>query len=302
MLQGSTRRSHMLLTRYRARLMHLAQHRRAQFAMFAAQHEVERARSAHEMMGRAEASNRAKGEFLAHMSHELRTPLNAIIGFSDMLLSAPAAVTKGKVDDYIKDINRAGLHLLGVINDILDLTKIEAGKLSLYEAEVEFGELLAGSLTMVQGLSEEKRITIQCNTSDPRPRLRIDELKLKQILLNLLSNAIKFTPPGGRVQVATALDSDGFVIKVRDTGIGIASNDLPKVLIPFTQLDSKLSRKHGGTGLGLPLTKGLVELHGGSLAIESEVGVGTTVTVRLPAARIAGDVSARTMSVAQPRV
>jgi len=177
----------MLLTRYRARLMHFAQHRRAQFAMFAAQHEIERARRAHEMMGRAEASNRTKGEFLAHMSHELRTPLNAIIGFSDMLLSAPSAVARDRVDGYIKDINRAGVHLLGVINDILDLTKIEAGKLSLYEAEVEFAELLAASLSMVQGLSEEKRIIIQCDLSDPQPRLRIDELKLKQILLNLLS-------------------------------------------------------------------------------------------------------------------
>jgi signal transduction histidine kinase len=302
MLQGSTRRSNMLLTRYRARLMQFAQHRRAEFAVFAAQHEIERARRAHEMMGRAEASNRAKGEFLAHMSHELRTPLNAIIGFSDMLLNAPSAVARDKVEGYIKDINRAGLHLLGVINDILDLTKIEAGKLSLYEAEVEFAELLAASLTMVQGLSEEKRITIQCDMSDPQPRLRIDELKLKQILLNLLSNAVKFTPPAGRVEVETALDSDGFVIKVKDTGIGIAPSDLPKVLIPFTQLDSKLSRKHGGTGLGLPLTKGLVELHGGSFAIDSEVGIGTTVTVRLPAARVAGDVSARTMSVAPSRI
>jgi len=254
------------------------------------------------MMGRAEASNRAKGEFLAHMSHELRTPLNAIIGFSDMLLNAPSAVARDKVEGYIRDINRAGLHLLGVINDILDLTKIEAGKLSLYEAEVEFAELLAASLTMVQGLSEEKRITIQCDMSGPQPRLRIDELKLKQILLNLLSNAVKFTPPAGRVEVKTALDSDGFVIKVKDTGIGIAPSDLPKVLIPFTQLDSKLSRKHGGTGLGLPLTKGLVELHGGSFAIDSEVGIGTTVTVRLPAARVAGDVSARTMSVAPSRM
>jgi signal transduction histidine kinase len=268
--------------------MKLAQHRRAQLATFAAQREAQRTRLAHEMMGRAEASNRAKGEFLAHMSHELRTPLNAIIGFSDMLLSAPVAVTRDKLEDYIGDINRAGLHLLGVINDILDLTKIEAGKLSLHEAEVEFSELLASSLTMVQGRFDEKHITLKRNMADPLPRLYIDELKLKQILLNLLSNAAKFTPTDGSVHVRTALDSDCFAIRVTDTGIGIARSDLPKVLIPFTQLDSKLSRKHGGTGLGLPLTKGLIELHGGSLAIDSEVGVGTTVTIRLPAKRISG--------------
>jgi signal transduction histidine kinase len=268
--------------------MNLAQHRRAELATFAIRREIERARLAQEMMGRAEASNRAKGEFLAHMSHELRTPLNAIIGFSDLLLSAPGAVTREKLRDYIKDINSAGLHLLGVINDILDLTKIEAGKLNLHETEVEFSELLASSLTMVQVRFDEKHITVQRDVMDPLPRLFIDELKLKQILLNLFSNAAKFTPTGGCVHVQTALNSDGFAIKVTDTGIGISASDLPKVLIPFTQLDSKLSRKHGGTGLGLPLTKGLIELHGGSLVIDSEVGVGTTVTIRLPARRVTG--------------
>jgi signal transduction histidine kinase len=220
------------------------------------------------------------------MSHELRTPLNAIIGFSDMLLSAPAGATSDKLAGYVKDINRAGWHLLGVVNDILDLAKIDAGKLELSESDVDFGGLLESCLAMIRGRCDDKRLTLECDSSGGLPRLRVDELKLKQVLLNLLSNAAKFTPAGGRVRVTTARDGQCFVIAVADTGVGIAREDLPKVLVPFTQLESKVARKHEGTGLGLPLSKGLVELHGGSLAIESEPGVGTTATVRLPVERV----------------
>ena len=279
-------RGNSLLRRYRARLVGLAQHRRADTAMLRVQDEIDHARYAREAMWRAQAADRAKSEFLAHMSHELRTPLNAIIGFSDMLLSAPTGSSE-KLAGYIKDINRAGWHLLGVVNDILDLAKIGAGKLDLSETKVDFAALIESSLAMIRGRLEEKRITLERDIDGGLPELHIDELKFKQILLNLLSNAVKFTPAGGRVRVATARRPDAFVIAIADNGIGIAADDLPKILVPFTQLDSKVSRKYEGTGLGLPLTKGLVELHGGSLSIESTQGVGTTVTVRLPAERIA---------------
>ncbi len=280
-------RGNSLLRRYRARLVSLAQDRRANAAMLRAQHEIDHARFAREAMWSAQAADRAKSEFLAHMSHELRTPLNAIIGFSDMLLNAPTGSPSEKLAGYIKDINRAGWHLLGVVNDILDLAKIGAGKLELSESKVDFATLLESSLAMIRGRLEDKRITLERDTAGGLPQLHVDELKFKQIMLNLLSNAVKFTPAGGRVRVATARSPDDFLIAIADNGIGIADADLPKILVPFTQLDSKVSRKYEGTGLGLPLTKGLVELHGGSLSIESKQGIGTTVTVRLPSERIA---------------
>jgi PAS domain S-box-containing protein len=239
----------------------------------------------------ADFASRSKSEFLATMSHELRTPLNAIIGFSDMMkgeMFGPLGDTK--YTEYAKDINRSGVHLLDLINDILDLSKIEAGKAELREEEVDVSAVLQSCLTLTEQVANAGDIVVVCNTASDLPTLFCDERKLKQIVINLLSNAVKFTPRGGRVVAQLRIGSDDdFEIQVADTGIGIAYNDIPKALSPFSQIDSDLNRKYEGTGLGLPLTTALVELHGGSLTLHSTVGVGTTVTARFPAERIVWD-------------
>ena len=235
----------------------------------------------------AELANRAKSEFLANMSHELRTPLNAIIGFSEMMQSEVyGEIGNAKYLEYAKDINESGCHLLGLIADILDLSKIEAGGLELIEERVDVARVINACLTLVKERAEIGGLTLERKVPPELPALRADERKLKQILLNLLSNAVKFTPEGGKVTV-TVGTSGGLVIEVIDNGIGIAPEDMNTVMTPFGQVDSTLSRKYDGTGLGLPLTKALVELHGATLEIESEVGTGTTATVRFPSERIA---------------
>ena len=240
-------------------------------------------------MKEAVAANRTKSEFLANMSHELRTPLNAIIGFSDMikdgLAGGPAA--DDKFLEYVRHINESGYHLLGLINDILDLSKIEAGKLELDEEDIDTAEVIQSCIVLVKERAANGGVTLKIEIPQELPTLRFDERKLKQILINLLSNGIKFTPPGGTVTIkAWCRPDSGYVLQIIDTGIGIALEDIPKALAPFSQVDSELSRKYEGTGLGLPLTKSLVELHGGSLDLQSTVGAGTTVTIRLPAERI----------------
>ena len=236
----------------------------------------------------AEAASRAKSEFLAAMSHELRTPLNAIIGFSEILkdeLFGPAGSVKNR--EYAHDINESGQHLLTLINDILDLSKVESGADELHDEDIEIAEVIGSVEMLVKDRASKGGVELEFENPDELPALRADARKLKQILVNLLSNAIKFTAPGGKVTLRTwcRLDS-GMVFQVTDTGIGMATEDIPKALSPFSQVDSDLSRKYEGTGLGLPLTKGLVEMHSGSLDLQSEVDVGTTVTVRFPAERI----------------
>jgi signal transduction histidine kinase len=225
--------------------------------------------------------------FVAHMSHELRTPLNAIIGFSDLLrLRLQAVPGDEKSLGYISDINNAGLHLLRVVNDILDLSKIEAGKLELNEDLVDFRDLADSCARLIKGQMDARPIAFTSSIAPDLPRLLVDELKLKQIIINLLSNAVKFTPAGTITLEAHADTRGGLAISIADTGIGIAPEDIPHVFTPFTQLKANVSRPMPGTGLGLPLTKALVELHGGSLVIESAVGLGTTAIVTLPAKRI----------------
>ena len=289
----SERRGNALLRRYIARLVRMAERSRADSAMLVAQREAALAELARIDMMKAQAADPTKSEFVAHMfvahmSHELRTPLNAIIGFSDMIrLSLKNLPADGKVLGYVDDINSAGWHLLRVINDILDLSKIEAGKLDLSEEEVDFSDIADSCARMIKGQMDEKRIAFACEIAQPLPKLVADDLKLKQILINLLSNAVKFTPSGGTVTMRAGLDGNrGFMISIADTGIGIALGAIPKVFTPFTQLDANISRKVQGTGLGLPLSKALVELHGGALTIESEKGKGTTVTVRFPPSRV----------------
>lgn len=239
-------------------------------------------------VARAETANVAKSAFLANMSHELRTPLNAIIGFSDIIQSETfGTVGSPRYKEYAQDINEAGLHLLNLINDILDLSKIEAEKDELYEEALDVPSEIDSALSLVRQRAEKNNITIELKIEEDIPDLEADERKLKQILVNLLTNAIKFTKPGGTVTVSAWCRPDsGFVFQIVDTGIGIAPKDIPKALLQFGQVDSDLNRKYEGTGLGLPLTKALVELHGGSLDLQSEEGIGTIVTVRFPAWRI----------------
>jgi PAS domain S-box-containing protein len=235
----------------------------------------------------AEIANRTKSEFLANMSHELRTPLNAIIGFSEIIQQEMfGAIGSPRYKEYASDIHDSGTHLLNLINDILDVSKAEAGKVELQETRVRVSDLIDASSRLVLPRAREAGIHLSLPHVDDLPLVFVDERRLKQVLLNLLSNAVKFTQPGGRVTVEASADQRGFVMRVIDTGIGIAPADIPKALEPFGQVDSKLSRKYEGTGLGLPLSKGLVELHGGRLELASEVGVGTTVTIVLPPERI----------------
>jgi len=235
----------------------------------------------------AESANRAKSDFLANMSHELRTPLNAIIGFSESMLLGHFGPIAHRQHGYIKSIHDAGGHLLGVINDVLDLSKIEAGKAELTEDEFDLEAGLDAVVALVQIKASEKSLTLDTSGVAGPVRLRGDALKLKQILLNLLSNAVKFTQTGGAVTVAAERRADGgLAITVADTGIGIAEADIAMALTPFGQVEQPYVRSQGGTGLGLPLAKSLVEMHEGMLELRSAVGRGTVVTVTLPAHRV----------------
>jgi PAS domain S-box-containing protein len=233
-------------------------------------------------------ANLAQSQFLANVSHELRTPLSAIIGFSEIIkdeIMGPVGNTKYR--DYIGDIHESGQHLLGLINDILDLSKIESGKDELHEDKIEIPEIIRSVLKLVGHRAEQGGIKLELELSDQLPALRADKRKLKQILINLLSNAIKFTDAGGRVTLMAWCRGDsGHVFQVIDTGIGMRLEDIPRALAPFEQVDNGLNRKFEGTGLGLPLTKALAELHGGTLDLQSQLGSGTTATVRFPAERI----------------
>ncbi len=240
---------------------------------------------------RAEEANRAKSEFLANMSHELRTPLNAILGFSEVIagrLFGGQAIDR--YADYASNINVSGRHLLSIIDDILDLSKIEAGYAELVENDVELDEVVQAARTLFGERFERSGLELRIKIPGPTIRLRADERKLTQTIVNLLSNALKFTPPGGNVTLAAVAEADGgLAISVSDTGIGIAPELIETALSPFGQIESTFSRQHHGTGLGLSLAKSLIELHGGTLALESVLGAGTVVTVRLPKERVAGD-------------
>jgi signal transduction histidine kinase len=235
----------------------------------------------------AAAASQAKSQFLATMSHELRTPLNAIIGFSEILgnaLFGPLGDERYK--DFATSIHDSGRHLLELINDILDFSKIDAGRLELQDDELDLRDIIRESLRMMQGQATEANVSLRHEFAADLPRIRADRRRIRQILLNLLSNSVKFTPAGGDVQVSVFRRGSGIAFAVTDTGIGIAAEDIPRALERFGQVDSSLNRKYEGTGLGLPLSKRLAELHGGTLELESRVDVGTTITVTLPAERV----------------
>jgi two-component system cell cycle sensor histidine kinase PleC len=231
---------------------------------------------------RAEEANQSKSEFLANMSHELRTPLNAINGFSDIMkkeMFGPLGDARYK--EYVNDILFSGQHLLSLINDILDMSKIEAGKMTLNTEPMIMSEMISQVIRIVRGRADENRLKLVYEGAHT-PEIEADPRAVKQILLNLTTNAIKFTPEGGVVRIVVEPKSAGLIIHVSDTGIGISEEDIARLAQPFEQIDSQHSRQHEGTGLGLALSKSLVELHGGNFNISSVVGEGTTVTFTLP--------------------
>ena len=242
----------------------------------------------------AETASRGKSAFLATMSHELRTPLNAIIGFSEMMLrEVLGTLGNNQYRSYVADIHESGTHLLQIINDILDLSKAEAGKLDLHEEVFDLKDTIRSVRQLIGERIRTGELTASVVLPDNLPLLRADERKTKQVLLNLVSNAVKFTAPGGSIDITGQFERDtGLTLTVRDSGIGIAPGDLSRVLQPFEQVDTTLSRSHQGTGLGLPLVKAIMELHGGDLELRSEVGVGTRVSITFPPQRVVFDPAA----------
>lgn len=237
-----------------------------------------------QLHARIERENRAKTEFLANMSHELRTPLNAIIGFSDMMtkqLFGPLG--DGRYKEYAVDINGAGQHLLSLVNDILDLSRIELNSLTINPQEIDLERVCNNCLSIVRGRAESGSVNLSFVSNVPFPAIETDERRLKQILINLLNNAVKFTPPGGSISLELdAAPGDGVIFRIRDTGIGMKAEEIENALQPFWQADTGLDRSFEGAGLGLALVGKFLDIMHGRLQIESEVGVGTVVSVTLP--------------------
>ncbi|MBI2235536.1 MAG: response regulator [Magnetospirillum sp.] len=242
----------------------------------------EQARAARDI---AEAASRAKTIFLANMSHELRTPLNAIIGFAELAASQMNDKEIGRYGDYFGNITESAHHLLKVITDILEVSRIEVGRVTLTDAEVDVAETVRGTLRLVGHVAIAKRQSLSFTAADGMPLLRADDRLVKQILLNIIANATKFTPEGGHVAVRTDILDGAIVIAIEDDGVGIKPEDIPIVLQPFGQVENALTPKHEGTGLGMPLAKGFMELHGGTLVLASQPGKGTRVELHFPAAR-----------------
>jgi PAS domain S-box-containing protein len=246
-----------------------------------------------EAKNEAELANRSKGEFLTNMSHELRTPLNAIIGFSQVIRDQLFGSDQTRYVDYARDIHESGQHLLDLINDILDVSKLEAGKQVLYEEELSIGKVVDDCIKMSKARAAEGAVKLSAAGFEALPRVWAEERGMKQVLLNLLSNAVKFSPRNGTVRVEGALTRNGGIaISVIDTGFGIPPDVLPHLFRPFRQGDNSISRQFGGSGLGLAISRHLVELHNGRIEVQSEPGKGTTVTVTLPAERVIPDLNA----------
>jgi PAS domain S-box-containing protein len=234
----------------------------------------------------AEIANRAKSEFLANMSHELRTPLNAIIGFSELLKAKTYGSLTTRQAEYVQIIHSAGTHLLQIIGDVLDLSKIEAGKLELREEWTDLRSLLESCLALIRPRASEKGLEITAALPGLAWIIWGDALRLKQVVINVIGNAVKFTPEAGRVSISFSLERNHGAIIVEDTGIGMTEEEVGIALEPFSQLEQSHSRAHAGTGLGLPLARRLTEMHGGSLEIESAPQIGTRVRILVPSARL----------------
>ena len=287
MSDGRRRKGESLLETYCSQLGTLLDRPVPGLAFVQAKQEAEAAaNTANQQMLQAQASDRAKTKFLANMSHELRTPLNAIIGFSEVIKLNTQQPTE-RYPEYAQYIHDAAIHLLDLINGILDLARIEAGKVELEEETVSISELIYSVVTTIKPMAEKKLVSIDCRSRQTDALIWVDQTKFKQVLLNLLSNAVKFSQPSGKVVVDCSRDGHGdLVISVKDTGVGIPREQLDKVLEPFEQVEDHLTRRNEGTGLGLPIAKALIELHGGQLSLDSELNVGTTAELRLPRDRI----------------
>jgi len=244
--------------------------------------ELEEARHA------AESANRSKSRFLATMSHELRTPLNAIIGFSDLIRTESLGqVQPAKYREYAEDIHISGQNLLSVINDILDMAKIEDGKMVLFEEAIDLPEQIAAATRFIAERARQNRVALERELQAGLPRLLADQRSVRHILLNLLTNAVKFTPTSGKITVrAHRTFEGGLALAVVDTGIGMSAEHVKVALTPFGEVANEYTRRHDGTGLGLPLVKSLAELHGAALRIDSELGAGTNVCITFPPARV----------------
>jgi two-component system cell cycle sensor histidine kinase PleC len=249
--------------------------------------EVSRARD------EAASANRAKSVFLANMSHELRTPLNAILGFGEILTTkALGKASQERQQEYIGHIMQSGRHLLALINDVLDLAKIDAGKLMLDKRWIDGGAVLRDCVVAFSDQAAAAGVTLASSTSPDDLKLFADERAFRQIISNLLSNAVKFTPSGGKIMARLALVEEGAMLSIRDTGCGIPAEQLPVIFQPFEQVGSRYGKANGGTGLGLTLVRSLTDLHGGTCRIDSEVDMGTLVTVFLPNAQVSAAPSA----------
>ncbi len=246
----------------------------------------ERARS-ERLLSRSEAANRAKNDFLAIMSHELRTPLNAIIGFSEIIANQMfGPIGQARYADYAGDIRSSGTHLLSIINDILDISKAEAGRLQLEEEPIDPVEALNRAMRMFRQRASELGVELSFRVRDDIPWIIADPRLFNQVAINLTSNALKFTPSGGYVWIELGLNASGdLALKVRDTGIGIKAGDIQRVFEPFVQAENAMSRTHQGTGLGLPLVRKIMSLHGGTVEMESVPDKGTVVTATFPKSR-----------------
>ena len=231
----------------------------------------------------AEQAGRAKSEFLASMSHELRTPLNGVIGFSEFLIDEKPGPLNARQKEYLGDVLSSGRHLLQLINDILDLSKVEAGRLVLNPERFQVRKAIAEAQAVAGPIGQKKNLSVVLSIDEGLDWVELDQVKFKQVVYNLLSNALKFTDAGGRIEMhCSTSGAEHFTLAVKDSGIGIKAEDMPKLFREFVQIDSGLKRQYAGTGLGLALTRKLVEMQGGSVAVESEFGKGSTFTVRLP--------------------
>lgn len=255
----------------------------------------ERTRELAQARDEAMAANRAKSEFLANMSHELRSPLNAILGFSEIMSSEMfGSLGSDRYREYARHIMTSGRHLLSLINDLLDLAKIESGHMELHDESCDVAEIVEQAARLFSEHALRAGIKLEVTTQARLPRLWADERRIRQVFYNLLSNAIKFTPQGGCVRVGARVVACGAMeVRVEDTGIGIAPEKIDLVMQPFTQIENVMTRGHAGSGLGLPICRALVELHGGELRLVSEQGKGTVATIVVPKERVMDSVVAR---------